>query len=467
MSTQSTSKNLTTKPEQDSNWSTIDESTTNTNQISTSSSTKPKKLSKGQKKKAAQKRRKEKENQRNASGRSGDSGLVDVEQLQVGAALGQLMQEMMINRMMGIDDDYLFEDSDDDDDDSDSETSLGDDAEGIPYGFGLFDKGTKSDNEVNHYANMNYLANLQGDLKKDRSKAKNKSKCKPAKLPPKARKRSKIALKPTCKTAQLPKNGCLANEISKASAQRTISDEIFNKIKNPKNWFDQIDEDNREEWLLDCYRLRTDEDYLAKNYHGIYGVEGTATVSDKKLTTIEDIIFFAKRVLESKIIPEDLEDTFFNWTIFCDLAAENLSTPFQLADAVQKYGKEQLNPLSTKPSLKRQAEFIYGFSCTTKPKDRIKTDSLEQLITYHFFRSIPNDGQGLILGFMQSSAQMMAEHDEFFEDLDGRDPWIDLYNDIEFTKGNARKKRAQISKQLPVVGERAADVASSSTCNVG
>ena len=114
--------------------------------------------------------------------------------------------------------------------------------------------------------------------------------------------------------------------------------------------------ENPYEWLVDCYRMRVDDDYVWGSgfLHGLYEPDKTA------MTVFRDFIVFTKLAVENEVIPDD-----WDWKRFMDVAKNLLPYGFEKSDAQDKYGSENVFSVVTGGrSLRYTGEIVYGFSAS-------------------------------------------------------------------------------------------------------
>lgn len=110
------------------------------------------------------------------------------------------------------------------------------------------------------------------------------------------------------------------------------------------------------EWLVDCYRMRVDDDYAygGGNTHGIYNPD-----ADKN-TVVADLLIFAKLCKMNDVLPAQG----WNWEQFLKAALPLLPYAFEKSDAQEKYGRENVFSGFTGSgrSLRATGEIIYKTS---------------------------------------------------------------------------------------------------------
>ena len=117
-------------------------------------------------------------------------------------------------------------------------------------------------------------------------------------------------------------------------------------------WMNGLDEEKQRAWLVDCYRLRVDDDYaLGGQFHGLYA-EATPT------GLVQDFLVFCKLAVARGVVPRA-----WAWAPFLKVAAAELLYSIEKSDAVDKWGMENVSPVFAAMggrSLRLTAEFVYG-----------------------------------------------------------------------------------------------------------
>ena len=126
-------------------------------------------------------------------------------------------------------------------------------------------------------------------------------------------------------------------------------------------WASGLGAGQRVEWLVDCYRLRVDDDYCwgGGNLHGLYDPRAT------KLTVAQDFLIFCKLAHERGALP-----TPWDWKCFLEKALELVPYAFEKSDAQDKYGSENVFAAMTGGrSLRFTGEVVYGSGCCGEQGD--------------------------------------------------------------------------------------------------
>eukprot|EP00928_Gymnodinium_smaydae_P034124 TRINITY_DN24262_c0_g1_i2.p1 TRINITY_DN24262_c0_g1~~TRINITY_DN24262_c0_g1_i2.p1 ORF type:complete len:772 (-),score=97.50 TRINITY_DN24262_c0_g1_i2:135-2450(-) len=111
------------------------------------------------------------------------------------------------------------------------------------------------------------------------------------------------------------------------------------------------------EWLVDCYRMRVDDDYAwgGGNLRGLYA---SAVGEGGRDSVAQDFLLFCKLAVSKCVIPEA-----WNWDAFLHTAKGLLRFAFEKSDAQEKYGSENVFAVAMGGrSLRYTGEVIYGSS---------------------------------------------------------------------------------------------------------
>ena len=145
-----------------------------------------------------------------------------------------------------------------------------------------------------------------------------------------------------------------------SNIQITPVEDLLKAMSNNQSWFESMSMCGRAEaWLVDCDRMRVDDDcrWGGCNLHGLYSqcFDNDGQTS-KAMAIVTDFLVFMKLAVVNKVIPQG-----FNFQKCLRKAAQLLNFAFEKSDAKDKWGGE--NVFSTRPSLRRTAELVYGSSC--------------------------------------------------------------------------------------------------------
>ena len=108
--------------------------------------------------------------------------------------------------------------------------------------------------------------------------------------------------------------------------------------QNPCAWAVGLGEKKQREWLVDCYRMRLDDEYALEG-----DVRGGSLYDQSEPDEIvQDFLLFCRLAKEQGALPEG-----WSWSKFLDTAAELLPYAFEKSDAKEKYGGENVFALVT------------------------------------------------------------------------------------------------------------------------
>jgi len=150
------------------------------------------------------------------------------------------------------------------------------------------------------------------------------------------------------------KSVCCADvkkSIKEVKPERKVSSMDY---RNPSAWADGLGQKKQREWLVDCYRMRLDDEYALEG-----DVRGGSLYDQSEPNEIvQDFLVFCRLAKEKGVLPEG-----WNWSKFLDTAAELLPYAFEKSDAKEKYGGENVFAFVTGGrSLRSTGEMIYGSS---------------------------------------------------------------------------------------------------------
>jgi len=181
-------------------------------------------------------------------------------------------------------------------------------------------------------------------------------------------------------------------------------------LENKSSWYESLTEKERYEWLVDCYRMRVDDDstWGDGNKHGLYELNPR---HGRRIAVIKDFLLFMKLAVRNQVISESY---CFPFGECLKEAAELLPYSFEKSDAKEKWGGESV--FSVGPSLRRTGEAVYGKSCLPNAFD-VTPEVCTNIRT--------NINAGVTKPFQRSDRNL-------FEDVGGFDVWYKLYRTIKF-----------------------------------
>lgn len=137
-------------------------------------------------------------------------------------------------------------------------------------------------------------------------------------------------------------------------------------------WARSMSQDKQYEWLVDCYRMRIDDDYAwgGCNFHGRYDPDATTSI------VVGDFFVFCKLAVQKGALPMN-----WKWDKFLDVALRLLPYGFEKSDAQEKYGSENVfSALHGGSSLRYTGEMIYGRSVMAGDEDPDDLIELNELV---------------------------------------------------------------------------------------
>ena len=206
-------------------------------------------------------------------------------------------------------------------------------------------------------------------------------------------------------------------DLSKLSDWRKVEMNLFTSpaslevaskvVVRNDNWIAELKKDKVEEWLVDCYRLRSafDKSYRGDHLHGIY------LVFYELMDLLKDLLVFSKLAVKNNVIDSEK----WNWKAFLKKAAKLITIEFDFHDALVKYGVQNYNRgiLGGRyRCLTFTADMVYGFSTpdfASKSEVRKSFDHFAKHIMEH--KNLFGKLEGI----------------NFFEDVGGKDAWIRFY----------------------------------------
>ena len=105
------------------------------------------------------------------------------------------------------------------------------------------------------------------------------------------------------------------------------------QINTNNNWTWNLSPSDQIEWLVDCYRMRVNDDCKDGTFRGIYRPGCNAW------SVWSDFLIFCKLVALQHILPVNIE---WNWSSFLICASLRLHQSFDKSDAKTKYGSENV-----------------------------------------------------------------------------------------------------------------------------
>jgi len=173
------------------------------------------------------------------------------------------------------------------------------------------------------------------------------------------------------------------------------------------SWANSLTLKNQYEWLIDCYRMRQDDNYVWKGeFTGIYEPDAT------DIDVLKSFILFCKLAKAKKIIPVN-----WDWKDFIKIAQKSIKYAFEKSDAQEKYGSENVFAALMKGgrSLRHTAEMIYdvricGDSENHDKKEILLGDKIEKELDLMKIRSLRD----------------FKNYEKYFNDIGGVEIWVNF-----------------------------------------
>ncbi|KAL3944915.1 MAG: hypothetical protein SGBAC_001006 [Bacillariaceae sp.] len=201
------------------------------------------------------------------------------------------------------------------------------------------------------------------------------------------------------------------------------AEELTRNLNNDQLWFETHGNYRSAEWIVDCYRMRADDDVVwgSENFHGLYEIGMAAShrasysSHSKAFIVVKDFLKFLKLGIRNEVIPPSN----FNFALCIGYFAPNLLVhAFEKQDAKMKWGGE--NVFSTGPSLRRTAETIYALSAMS-PYDDAEAQEKGKRIQ----REVSE-----LLELQLDASNFDASEDLIFEDVGGKQLWTGLFHSL-------------------------------------
>eukprot|EP00960_Hanusia_phi_P026775 746460-Hanusia_phi.AAC.1 len=179
------------------------------------------------------------------------------------------------------------------------------------------------------------------------------------------------------------------------------ADEALQQDLDPRAWAKGLSPKEQRTWLVDCYRMRADDDYVwgGCNMHGLYHMSG-------KQPIVEDFLVFCKLAVERQVIPAE-----WDWKKFLATAKDLLPYAFEKEDAKDKYGGENvLTAAMGGRSLRFTAEVIYQSSCMSGDMGISDRHSEVSELVDCEWKALSKPAKA-----------------SFFDDVGGQKIWVDLF----------------------------------------
>lgn len=218
-----------------------------------------------------------------------------------------------------------------------------------------------------------------------------------------------ICRKLDSKNTEINFNYCWINwSIEEEKRQNKEAKEI-NSISNPYvSWYEGLGH-KKYEWIVDCYRLRKDDDYVWKGkLKGIYNPDNS------EIEILKDFYVFCCLLKLRNMLPKD-----WDWKEFLTITKRLICFAFEKSDASEKYGTENIFVASLGGrSLRFTSSIIYGYSHC----DQGSKDDLEKLIVNYLYKE------------KLTNLKDFDKYKFLFKDLGGDMIWVDLGNSLKIKR---------------------------------
>ena len=117
--------------------------------------------------------------------------------------------------------------------------------------------------------------------------------------------------------------------------QKVHSQDPSNKftLPSPCSWAFGLDAEMQREWLVDCYRMRLDDEYAWQG-----DIRAGSLYDGSEASEIaQDFLVFCRLAKDRRVIPAN-----WSWSQFLNLASELLTFAFDKSCAREKYGRENI-----------------------------------------------------------------------------------------------------------------------------
>ena len=117
--------------------------------------------------------------------------------------------------------------------------------------------------------------------------------------------------------------------------QKVHSQDPSNKftMPSPSSWAFGLDAEMQREWLVDCYRMRLDDEYAWQGDIRPGSLYDGSEASD----IAQDFLVFCRLAKDRRVIPAN-----WSWSQFLNLASDFLTFAFDKSCAREKYGRENI-----------------------------------------------------------------------------------------------------------------------------
>ena len=219
---------------------------------------------------------------------------------------------------------------------------------------------------------------------------------------PAAKPSAKPAAKPAAKPVAKPPAANPAKPEAKPAAAPSAAG-LKDEVPEASAWAEGLNKREQLVWLVDCYRMRLDDDYV----HGGGYLHGLYDPGHSPWSIMHDFLVFCKLAVSFSAVPSS-----WDWSEFLHAACDLLPFVFEKADAQKKYGTENVfQAMMGGRSLRFTGELIYSTS-VQDPNLIPKHKEMLKLVK----ESVPRRAN-------ESSFKKAAE---IFKEVGGFESWLKL-----------------------------------------
>jgi len=162
------------------------------------------------------------------------------------------------------------------------------------------------------------------------------------------------------------------DEYLEKMAKLNCNDEAPQFPRDPSSWSEGLTGSQQQEWLVDCFRLRVnDECTWAGNIR-----PGLPYNECNARDLVQDFLLFCRLAMEQGVIPQ-----VWSWPGFLTVAGRLLPFSFEKSEAKEKYGSENVFQAAMGGrSLRYTGELVYGSSHTSDEDSELYSKLEEELL---------------------------------------------------------------------------------------
>ena len=220
--------------------------------------------------------------------------------------------------------------------------------------------------------------------------------------------------KSQCSFLSQPTPGAPA--VSRASTAQEATRSFLPNNSVPDAWMQGLSEAKQHEWLVDCYRMRLDDDYAwgGCNLHGIYDPDAT------KLSVMCDFLEFLILATRKRVLTLP---SLARWTALLSTAAQLVPYAFEKDDAAKKWGSENVfNVVTGGRSLRYTGELVYGSSIMAgSEQDPIHSEVHEAVTT-------------ALMDQDEDATPAFEANRGLFESVGGVSAWMNFYQQLRLSR---------------------------------